>query len=737
MSDNNYSLISNYEFKKDIGEGNFGKVKLAIFKPTGEEFAIKILNKKLIREKMKNITFQENEIILKFNHINVVYVYEIIDEIENYYIVMEYCKLGDLFDYIVNNKRLDEDEASIFFYQLINGVEYIHNLGYAHRDLKPENLLLCKNKILKIIDFGLSREYNEEELLTTKCGSPSYASPELIMGKPYDAFKTDIWSCGIILYGMLCGYLPFDGDDTKQLFMEILENKPEYPFILSDSSKSLIKSMLLTDPEERITIEEIKQSDIYLNGKRLCNIDYNSLNDFLVQRDMYYRKKHNFNISNNKNTTIESNNSLKEFGDKKRIKFFFENRYSLDKNNKNELNLDNIYTKLINNKINCSVKDSIYLKTTDNNRNIINVFRQKVINNGNIKNKNLGGPSILFTDNNLSPKKKKNDVVDNLKNKYNNQKKGDNNEKNHNWNNNCNYKNIVKPKENNLFINSDKKLKEIFNLKNNEHNNNHIASLSVNKRNNINIERNNFFHLNNKIHDERLKFNNINIKTQNNNNINSKVQTRNNNNVNQNNYSYNNLFNDLNKKRDKNRFFLSPQNYNKQDLYKNNNKNILKINKLNVDKFITQKSNKKIQMPSSPMNSIHSNKLFLNSLLFTDVDHKNNDKILEHEKKNINDIKKNYYYDNNIISQIAKGLVSPIRYSKYIRFNRNEVEDNSEDNYNNTEKNKGKTNSVKKNIKLAHQKLRLNIKCNNKIEQFGMIHCSSEKNNNYFPLIEG
>ena len=171
MSANNYSLISNYEFKKDIGEGNFGKVKLAIFKPTGEEFAIKILNKKLIKEKMKNITFQENEIILKFNHINIVYVYELIEEKENYYIVMEYCKLGDLFDYIVSKKRLSENEASIFFYQLINGVDYIHKLGYAHRDLKPENLLLCKNKILKIIDFGLSREYNEEELLKTKCGS--------------------------------------------------------------------------------------------------------------------------------------------------------------------------------------------------------------------------------------------------------------------------------------------------------------------------------------------------------------------------------------------------------------------------------------------------------------------------------------------------------------------------------------------------------------------------------------
>ena len=106
---------------------------------------------------------------------------------------MEYCEKGELFDYIVKKHHLSENEASIFFYQLINAVEYIHQNNIAHRDLKPENILLSKNKILKIIDFGLSNSYDGSHLLSTKCGSPSYAAPEVLKAERYDWFKSDIW----------------------------------------------------------------------------------------------------------------------------------------------------------------------------------------------------------------------------------------------------------------------------------------------------------------------------------------------------------------------------------------------------------------------------------------------------------------------------------------------------------------------------------------------------------------
>ena len=309
---NDYSDINNYEFKKDIGEGNFGKVKLGIFKPTGEEFAIKVLNKEKIRKKMKNLALRENEIITKLNHINIVLVYYIIDTKEDYYIIMEYCKLGELFDYIVKYKRLEEDESANFFYQLINGVEYIHSQGIAHRDLKPENLLLTEDKTLKIIDFGLSHEFEEEEFLKTKCGSPSYAAPEIISKPIYNGFKIDIWCCGIILYAMLCGYLPFDGDDDTEnnnvkLFQNILECEPELPDFLSNISKNLIMRILNPDPDKRITIEQIKKHPFYLKGKKLCKIDY-SLKEQEIRKtkEFFYKNVKEVKEDNKINNTDDS-----------------------------------------------------------------------------------------------------------------------------------------------------------------------------------------------------------------------------------------------------------------------------------------------------------------------------------------------------------------------------------------------------------------------------------------------
>ena len=295
------SVINNYILKEDIGQGNFGKVKLGIYKPTNEEFAIKIINKKMIKIKMKNIIFKENEIITKFNHINVIYVYQIIDTPENYYIIMEYCKKGELFDYIVKHQKIKEDEASVFFYQLINGVEYIHSKGIAHRDLKPENILLTEDKILKIIDFGLSHEFNGEDFLKTKCGSPSYASPEIIAHPFYDGFKTDIWCCGIILYAMICGYLPFDGDEKEKnndtLFRNIIECNIEFPDFVSEMAKDLISKLLIVNPNERITIPEIKEHPFYLKGKYLCKLDYNLIEETII------KKRSNKNVSKSKNNT--------------------------------------------------------------------------------------------------------------------------------------------------------------------------------------------------------------------------------------------------------------------------------------------------------------------------------------------------------------------------------------------------------------------------------------------------
>ena len=421
MSQNNYSDISNYTFQKDIGEGNFGKVKLGIFKPTGEEFAIKILNKNKIKIKMKNSIFKENEIITRFNHINVVYVFQILEDSENFYIIMEYCKHGELFDYIVKKEKLTEEESSIFFYQLINGIEYIHSKGISHRDLKPENLLLAENKILKIIDFGLSHEFEGDELLKTKCGSPSYAAPEIICCPFYDGFKVDIWCCGIILYAMLCGYLPFEGEDNNLLFQNILNCEPEFPEFLTDLSKDIILKILNPDPETRISIDGIKRHKFYLKGKKLCKIDYDNIeNNIIKKRNIFGKNKEvKKNINNNyiekeKNlisnslSSLNENNNNENLGNRKSDN----NKYIYEMNNNiNNIKIDDLKDDDLldsDEYINYDNLNKESLKESKNDSSSSNNFKKQIKEINSKYNKGIG------TINNKIQRILKTDVNDNI-----------------------------------------------------------------------------------------------------------------------------------------------------------------------------------------------------------------------------------------------------------------------------------------------------------------------------------
>ena len=269
--------VGNYQIKRTLGKGTFGKVKLGIYIPSNEKVAIKILEKSKIVEKDDEIRVKrEFEMLTLFSHPNVILVAEIFESGGNFYSVMEYCEGGELFNYIVKNRRLSQDEAAFFYYQLINGLEYIHSLGIVHRDLKPENLLLTKDHVLKIIDFGLSNYFkkDQKDLLITPCGSPCYASPEMVAGKKYNGFKIDIWSTGIILYAMLCGYLPFEDKDNDALFEKILECKLVFPKYIPKLGKNLIERILVKDPNKRITIKEIKEHPFYLKGKELFEQEF-------------------------------------------------------------------------------------------------------------------------------------------------------------------------------------------------------------------------------------------------------------------------------------------------------------------------------------------------------------------------------------------------------------------------------------------------------------------------------
>ena len=270
------NVINNYKYIKTIGEGTFGKVKLAIHIITGEKVAIKILEKNLIKGHSEYERIEKEIKYLKlFNHPNIIQIYEVIETSSSFYIVMEFAQGGELFNYIVEKEKLTEEESSFYLYQIIQGIKEIHSKKICHRDIKPENLLFTENKILKIIDFGLSKEY--EDFLSTPCGSPCYASPEMIKGKKYNGLSVDLWACGIILFAMLCGYLPFDDNNNDGLFKKIIECKIDYPdpvedeIELSDNALDLINKILTPNPKKRISIEEILEHPFMKYGKKEYN----------------------------------------------------------------------------------------------------------------------------------------------------------------------------------------------------------------------------------------------------------------------------------------------------------------------------------------------------------------------------------------------------------------------------------------------------------------------------------
>lgn len=192
-------------------------------------------------------------------HPHIIRLYEVIETPNDIYVVMEYVKSGELFDYIVEKGRLMEDEARHFFQQIISGVEYCHRNMVVHRDLKPENLLLDSRANVKIADFGLSNVMRDGHFLKTSCGSPNYAAPEVISGRLYAGPEVDVWSCGVILYALLCGSLPFDDENIPNLFKKIKGGIYTLPSHLSPGARDLIPRMLLVDPLKRITIPEIRQ----------------------------------------------------------------------------------------------------------------------------------------------------------------------------------------------------------------------------------------------------------------------------------------------------------------------------------------------------------------------------------------------------------------------------------------------------------------------------------------------
>ncbi|KAJ5079459.1 serine/threonine-protein kinase gin4-related [Anaeramoeba ignava] len=253
--------IGPYFLGESLGEGNFSKVRLGIHKSTKEKVAIKIISKQLclLEETTREQIQKEIFILCLLKNPNVLRLYDVYETEKELFLVMEYADKSDLFVRLSEKKMFTPNEALRYFQQLIFGLEYCHAHLVVHRDLKLENLLLNQKGQLKIGDFGMARLMKSNSLLETSCGSPHYASPEVIEGKRYDGTKSDVWSCGVILFTLLTGRLPFHDNNVVQLFKKVRTRQFMLPKNLSKDQVDLICRMLTIDPDRRISIPEIKQ----------------------------------------------------------------------------------------------------------------------------------------------------------------------------------------------------------------------------------------------------------------------------------------------------------------------------------------------------------------------------------------------------------------------------------------------------------------------------------------------
>ena len=405
--------IGNFILEQKLGEGTFGKVILGTHILTKEKVAIKILEKNRIsHQDIKRIETEIN-ILKTIHHKNIIQLYSIMQTSESIYLIMEYAEGKELFDYIVEKKKLDEKEACNFYQQIINGIEYLHKLNIVHRDLKPENLLLDSTKRkIKIVDFGLSIIYNKNQLLKTACGSPCYAAPEMIKGNFYKGINIDIWSSGIILYAMICGYLPFDDKNDELLYSKIMKGEFIIPNFISDSGKDLINKILCVDPDKRIRIKDIKNHPWFklinpkINIKEgiICNYLVFPIDDDIIEKMKLFgfdEIEVKVNILGNKHNYITTTYYLLL---KKKVKKGKKSVSNLDseefyKYYKDKKNLFENYDNDIYN----AIKDRVDKNLSDVEINYLLNIKKYVnddYNNYNSYKKKLS-PSIYYTDNYL------------------------------------------------------------------------------------------------------------------------------------------------------------------------------------------------------------------------------------------------------------------------------------------------------------------------------------------------
>ncbi|KAK3119575.1 hypothetical protein QOZ80_9AG0672410 [Eleusine coracana subsp. coracana] len=263
-------LMERYELGRLLGKGTFGKVHYARNLESNESVAIKMIDKdKALKVGLSEQIKREITTMRLVAHKNIVELHEVMATRNKIYFVMEYVKGGELFDKIEKSGRLTEEIAHKYFQQLISAVDHCHSRGVFHRDLKPENLLLDENENLKVSDFGLSalsESRRQDGLLHTTCGTPAYVAPEVISKTGYDGAKSDIWSCGAVLFVLVAGYLPFQGSNLMEMYRKIQQGDFRCPSWFSHKLKKLLYKILDPNPNTRISIQKIKESTWFRKG---------------------------------------------------------------------------------------------------------------------------------------------------------------------------------------------------------------------------------------------------------------------------------------------------------------------------------------------------------------------------------------------------------------------------------------------------------------------------------------
>lgn len=246
-----------YKLEKTLGKGQTGLVKTGTHCITGRKVAIKIVNKEKLSESVLQKVEREIAIMKLIEHPHVLHLYDVYENKKYLYLLLEHVSGGELFDYLVRKGRLMSKEARKFFRQIISALDFCHAHNICHRDLKPENLLLDERNNIKVADFGMASLQVEGSMLETSCGSPHYACPEVIRGEKYDGRKADVWSCGVILYALLVGALPFDDDNLRNLLEKVKRGVFHIPHFVPADVQSLLRAMIEVDPGKRYSLADV------------------------------------------------------------------------------------------------------------------------------------------------------------------------------------------------------------------------------------------------------------------------------------------------------------------------------------------------------------------------------------------------------------------------------------------------------------------------------------------------